>query len=135
MGHDPRSLAASDDGTYLYVGLQGDEAIERINLLQTNTIERTFPFPPHSSGSYTIYDMHAVPGSPQSVVVGLGPFALFNDAGLANMVSSIFVEGGFTFFNPGTIYTLPIGNFPGKITLDSQGLHFTPPPPGGGRSE
>ena len=44
VGKDPRKMAASDDGKYIYVALYGDQTIQRINL-QTSTVERTFPFP------------------------------------------------------------------------------------------
>ena len=41
VGKDPRKLAVSDDGSYLYVALDGDHAIQRINL-NTFAIEKTF---------------------------------------------------------------------------------------------
>ena len=45
VGNDPRIMAASDDGKYIYVALYADQTIQRVNL-QTSAVEQTFPFQP-----------------------------------------------------------------------------------------
>jgi hypothetical protein len=97
VGNDPAKLALSDDGTYLYVALNGDHTLQRINL-STSQIERTFPLPIDdlTAKPATISDMKVVPGSPQSVVVSLSRnasppeagIALYTDSGLATFLST-----------------------------------------------
>ena len=97
VGSDPAKLALSDDGTYLYVALNGDHTLQRINLT-TSQIERTFPLPIDdlTAKPATISDMKVVPGSPQSVVVSLSRnasppeagIALYTDSGLATFQST-----------------------------------------------
>lgn len=98
VGNDPRVLAASADGKYLYVALNGDHAIQRINL-STEAIEKTFPLPVDAEfGNLNVYDMHVVPGNDTEVVASLmmptvdpseDGIALFNDSGLVNWLPSM----------------------------------------------
>ncbi|MCU1243719.1 MAG: hypothetical protein JWO71_4445 [Candidatus Acidoferrum typicum] len=145
VGNDPRRLAVSDDGAYLYVALDGDHAIQRINL-STYAIEKTFPLPVDSSfGLLTVADMKVVPGSPQSVVAALfrvaspaeDGIALYNAGGLVNWLGNNFADGyvtvdNFAFAaNPPVIYSYPLtmGNAPGSFgtfgvfTIASAGIH------------
>ena len=96
VGNDPGVLAASPDGAYLYVALNGDHSIQRINL-STLAIERTFALPVEpESGQLQVADMHVVPGNSTELVASLiqNPqvdpaafgVALFNDAGLVNWI-------------------------------------------------
>ena len=94
VGNDPGVLAASSDGKYLYVALNGDHTIQRINL-STNAIERTFSLPVDTSfGKLTVFDMHVVPGKDVELVASLmdtaspseDGIALFNDSGLVNWI-------------------------------------------------
>lgn len=141
VGNDPKCLAISDDGQYLYVSLDGDHAIQRINL-KTLAIEKTFSLPVDSSfGQLTVYQMKVVPGSPQSVVAALfrvaspaeDGIALFNDSGLVNWLPNDYSDGyisvdSFAFVgNPPIVYSLPVdagspSNF-GVFTIDSSGIH------------
>ena len=147
VGDDPEALALSGDGQYLYVALNGQHAIERINLT-TSSLEKIFNLPLDAMyGSLSVRDMHVVPGAPQTVVASLylpdvspseDGMAAFNDAGLINWIPGV---GGssvdlsvdtFAFAgNPPTIYTPPYsaGSTPifTTVTLDSSGLHYTPP--------
>ena len=142
VGNDPRLLAASSDGSYLYVALNTDQTVQRINL-QTKLVERTFPYTPNI---YSIpgptpgaTDLETIPGSPKEVLLAQGGWlSLFNDAGLVNFVpyglpccyadpefDSIALAG-----NPLTIYGLP-ASFGGKYFqiagLTSSGLQYTRP--------
>jgi centrosomal CEP192-like protein/beta-propeller repeat-containing protein/ASPM-SPD-2-Hydin domain-containing protein len=139
VGQNPGLLAPSDDGAYLFVALNQDQTVQRINL-STQVVDRTFPFPPDNCtfcGPQSVADLRAVPGVSQEVVLALGrEVALYNDSGLVNYVPTTFTAfGNFSSFayasNPVTIYTLPITNaatsFLNVITVDAQGLHFTLP--------
>jgi hypothetical protein len=142
VGNDPGVLAASADGKYLYVGLNADHTIQRINL-STSAIERTFPLPVDPTfGKLTVFDMHVVPGSDTEVAASLmGSFspgeegiALFNDAGLVNWIPSLSLTGQtptvsvdrFTFTNsPSTLYAI-VPSHPGfaELTYSSAGLEY-----------
>jgi hypothetical protein len=72
VGNDPRALAVSDDGSFLFVAAQGDQVIQRINL-STGQIDRTFPYPSNSlvfSGPLTA-TMLTVPGTQKSLLAYL----------------------------------------------------------------
>jgi hypothetical protein len=143
VGSNPAKLALSDDGAYLYVALNGDHTLQRINLT-TSQVERTFPLPPDPSfGPTTVHDMHVVPGSPQSVVVSLfrnaspgeAGAALFTDSGLSTFLGSTFQNhffgiDSFTFTSdPTKLYAYPFGSTffttvgvtPTTLTLPSTG--------------
>ena len=140
VGNDPGVLAVSSDGTYLYVALNADHTIQRINL-STLAIERTFALPVDPQfGNLQVIDMHVVPGSPTEVVASLkvptldppeDGVALFNDAGLVNWIPGVPPAAtgsqidNFAFTsNPGTIYAIDVdhsGLY--ELTLDSTGIH------------
>lgn len=140
VGNNPSYLSASDDGKYLYVALDGDHTIQRINL-GTLAVEKTFPLP--GGSSLVVIDLKSVPGSPQSVVAALltpggspgeAGIALYNDAGLVNWLADSFADGdvqvdSFAFVgNPPVVYSLPLtvgpsGTF-GIFTIDSSGIHL-----------
>jgi hypothetical protein len=124
VGNDPATLALSDDGTYLYVALNGDHTLQRVNLT-TSLVERTFPLPIDTlvNAATTVMDMHVVPGSPQSVVVSLSRnaspseagAALFTDSGLASFLnndnSPPHPYDSFTFTSdPTKFYSYPFGS-------------------------
>jgi len=143
VGHDPRGLAVTDDGSFLFVAAQGDQIIQRINL-STGQIDRTFPYPTNSLvlGRPFSATMLTVPGSQTSLLVYFastnllgGVMELFNDAGLVNSVPDLtqFFDGvdvsSFAFTDAGTAYSLPFtlaSPFFNVFTIDGTGLHFTP---------
>ncbi len=118
VGKDPEFIAASDDGSYLYVANRGDENVQRINL-KTGTIDRTFPFTPNIyCPTCTILDATAlvtVPGAPEEVLLAQGSIlTLYNDAGLVNYIpdsSCCYADPSFYSIaiagDPLTIYGLP----------------------------
>jgi len=142
VGKDPRLLAASSDGAYLYVANQADFTLQRINL-KTNAVERTFPYTPNidcpSCSNVSATDLATIPGSPQEVLLSQGSsLTLYNDAGSVNYVPndgiccradpdfiSIALAG-----NPLTIYGLPF-TYPGVYfqvaQLTSSGLQYARP--------
>jgi Abnormal spindle-like microcephaly-assoc'd, ASPM-SPD-2-Hydin/HYDIN/CFA65/VesB-like, Ig-like domain/Beta-propeller repeat len=143
VGNDPRALAASDDGSFLFVAAQGDEVIQRINL-STGQIDRTFAYPANSLVLSRPFSatMQTVPGSQTSLLVYFastnllgGVMELFNDAGLVSSVPDLsqFFGGvnvsDFAFTDAGTAYSLPFTSaspFFNVFTIDASGLHFTP---------
>jgi hypothetical protein len=143
VGNDPRALAASDDGSFLFVAAQGIQTIQRINLA-TGQIDRTFAYPPSSLVLNRPFSatMLTVPGSQTSLLVFFtsnsfpeGVMSLFNDSGLVNSVPDLtqFFNGvdvsSFAFTDAGTAYSLPFtlaSPFFNVFTIDGTGLHFTP---------
>jgi hypothetical protein len=145
VGNDPGVLAASADGAYLYVALNGDHTIQRINL-STRAIERTFALPVDPEfGQLQVSDMHVVPGTSTEVAVSVQApevdpssmgVALFNDAGLVNSIgpggdtpgvnrvgSDIY---NFAFTDPGTIWGVSAyyGTL-NELTVSPSGIEIT----------
>ncbi len=142
VGNDPGVLAASADGKYLYVALNADHTIQRINL-STKAIERTYQLPVDPAfGKLTVFDMHVVPGSDTEVVASLSSsfspgedgIAFFNDAGLVNWIPGQSQAGQapvvsvdrFTFTNnPSTFYAItPLNSGFVELTYSSAGLQY-----------
>lgn len=145
VGDNPGLLAASSDGSYLFVVSNQDQTVQRINL-STDTVDQTFPFPPNSTnccGALAGADLKGVPASPQEVVLaleiplyGFAEMALYNGTGLVNYVPTTYVGALYfsSFAYAGsspTIYALPFNSaqtsFFNVITISAQGLQFTPP--------
>jgi hypothetical protein len=139
VGKDPRLLAGSTDGNYLFVANYGDQTVQRINL-QTSTVERTFPFvgnPSCPSCGPLATDLQPVPGTPSEVLLAQGSvLSLYNDTGLVNSVPTTTIPFSPTFnsiaFAGGSssIYALPFtlvqNSFFTQAALDGAGLHYTP---------
>ncbi len=70
---EPGEIAASTDGRYLYVGLNGTGRVQRY-LLPDLRPDLAFSLPPEPGGLPTFVDAMAVlPGRPESVVLSVGP--------------------------------------------------------------
>jgi hypothetical protein len=145
VGNDPGVLAASPDGAYLYVALNGAHTIQRINL-STLAIERTFALPVDPEfGQLQVSDMHVVPGTPTEIAVSVQApqvdpssmgVALFNDAGLVNYIgphgdtpdvnqtgSNIY---NFAFTDPGTIWGVSAySGILNELTVSPSGIEIT----------
>ncbi len=137
VGNNPGKLAVSSDGAYLFVGLNADHTLERINLA-TAQVDRTFPLPLDSlTSATTIYDMHGLPGLPQSVVVSLSRnaspseagAALFNDAGLVSFIGNTFqtrnygIDSFALTLNASILYAYPVaGNFFSTTAISASAL-------------
>lgn len=73
VGSQPWQLALSDDGQYLYVGLDGEGAVRRVNI-PSWTAELKFSLGRHPDlGPYHAGDIEVLPGRPQSVAVSRRP--------------------------------------------------------------
>jgi DNA-binding beta-propeller fold protein YncE len=73
VGSSPRRMAISDDGRYLYVGIDGAYAVRRVDLT-TMTAGLQFGLGAHSwSGPNMAYDIAVVPGDAASVAVVRAP--------------------------------------------------------------
>ena len=141
VGNNPSLLAASSDGAYLYAN-QTDQTVQRINL-QTNAVERTFPYTGNiycsSCSNIPATDLATVPGNPKEVLLSQGSWmTLYNDSGTVNYVpndgiccnadpnfGSIALAG-----TPLTIYGLPFtytGLYFQEANLTSSGLQYKRP--------
>ncbi len=117
VGTNPGALAVSDDGQYLYLAANGQNAIQRINLT-TLAVERTFALPVGSiGGNLQAQELSVVPGSPQMVVaVLIAPNASPDEEGIA-----AFNDSGLINWLPG------FGAFSGEVVVDSFAFAGTPP--------
>ena len=69
VGNGPTKLARSDNGQFLYVGLDGEAAVQRIDVTtQTAGIKFSLGSDP-SFGPFFVEDMEVLPGSPQSIAI------------------------------------------------------------------
>jgi hypothetical protein len=67
-GTNPSRLAISDDGQYLYVGVDGFNTIERVNLY-TNQVDLNIPLGEETWGGFIAEDLKVFPGAPHSIAV------------------------------------------------------------------
>lgn len=67
VGNEPGRLALSDDDQTMYVGINGANAVRKLDL-QTQTPGAQFSL----GGSKTAYDIDVLPGNPNSVAVSYG---------------------------------------------------------------
>ena len=141
VGNNPGLLAASSDGSYLYVANQADYTLQRVNL-QTNTVERTFPYSTgncSTCSNVAATDLETIPGNPTEVLLAQGSWlSLYNDSGLVNSVPNpyrcCYADPNFGSIalagNPLTIYGLPFsfgGGYFQMAGLTSSGLTYTYP--------
>jgi DNA-binding beta-propeller fold protein YncE len=69
VGSRPYKLAISDNGQFLYVGLNGEGAVRRVHI-PTFTLDIKFSLGTNSFGqSLNAEDIEVIPGSPQSIAV------------------------------------------------------------------
>jgi hypothetical protein len=142
VGRNPELLAASSDGSFLYVANQADYTLQRINL-QTNTVERTFPYSSGNcstcSNNVAATDLATIPGNPAEVLLAQGSWlSLYNDSGLVNSVPNpyrcCYADPDFGSIalagNPLTVYGLPFsfgGGYFQTAGLNSAGLTYSYP--------
>ena len=70
VGSEPNKLAISDDGHYLYVGLDGAAAVRRVDLI-TQTAEIQFSLGYNSCGNFLAEDMVVLKNNPNAVAISL----------------------------------------------------------------
>ena len=128
IGLDPGALGLSDDGTTLYVGLNGENAVVPFNLI-TQTEGARIPLPvDFSKGPLTAGDIQVQPGNSGTFVVALS--AGYNGSdGIALIINGQVVS---TFLNNanndavvvGSRFTDPSNVFTWGYTYNSPILHF-----------
>ena len=71
VGSEPNRLAISDDGAFLYVGLDGANSVRRVTLSSfTADLQFSLPLGP-ISGPTTAGDIEVAPGNPHEIAVAL----------------------------------------------------------------
>jgi hypothetical protein len=80
VGTEPTKLAISDDGQFLYVGLNGEGAVRRV-LLSSFTVDIKFSLGPaiNGCGIFRTVDLKVLPGTPQSVAISRAGTLCFPD--------------------------------------------------------
>ncbi len=111
VGSEPNRLAVSDDGQFLYVGLDGAAAVRRVSL-PTQTAGLQFSLGSASFfGNYNAAGLAVLPGNPHSVAVarrytGVSPdiagVAVFDDAVQRPTTTPDHDGAYFIKFNPAT---------------------------------
>jgi DNA-binding beta-propeller fold protein YncE len=69
-GNDPAKLALSDNGQYLYVGLNGEPSVQRVEVAAPHAV-LPIPLGTGTLGGRFAEDLAVLPGSPQSIAVSL----------------------------------------------------------------
>ena len=132
VGSNPNKLALSSDGTQLFVGLDGAEAVAQVNLTTGHVVNQFLlgagPGPDNSP--YTAQSLAAVPGEPNSVAVAVdGNYSVtIYDAGVPRAVSPF--PDGFSFpeltfgSSASTLYILYSGSSyaVNELTVSSMGI-------------
>jgi hypothetical protein len=102
MGSEPDRLAVSDDGQFLYAGLDGSDAVQRLDLGTLQTETPFFLGTDSSLQPYGVGQLAALPGEPHSVAVSrvtgnyspsFAGIAVFDDDIERPKVESSFTDG------------------------------------------
>jgi len=128
VGSEPNRLALSDDGTQLFVGLDGAGAVRRVDLTSGTAAEQ-FSLgggPGVYNPPYTAVGLAVLPGQPTSVAVvsSYGIITIY-DSGVARPQTSTGLNigpgPGLAFGS--SAYTLyASGNYLFKLTVDATGI-------------
>ena len=70
-GSEPNHLAISDDGQYLYVGVDGESRVQRFTLPAMSK-SLSIPLGGGMFGSYSALDIQVAPAAPHTIAVSLG---------------------------------------------------------------
>jgi hypothetical protein len=68
VGNEPKKLALSDNGQYLYVSLDEEGAVQRVDLL-SKTAGHKFSLGSDSNGMFYVEDLEVLPGNPNAVAI------------------------------------------------------------------
>jgi Calx-beta domain len=144
VGSEPSRMALSDDGRFIYVGLDGAGAVRRLDVL-AQTPDRLFSLGNDSfSGPYRARDIAVMPGSPDTIAVsrqlpgnspGTAGVVLFDDGVQRPAVSGC--DSGFhcaffiEFASPATLYGSGDGLFRMDVTPSGPVLSRSARLPGG----
>jgi trimeric autotransporter adhesin len=130
VGSEPNRLALSDDGTQLFVGLDGAAAVRQVNLT-TGTAGIQFSLGGSSviyNPPYTAVGLAVLPGQPNSVAVSSssGIITIF-DSGVARSNTSASLNnyfgfaGALAFGSPASTLYVSTGSLY-KLTIDATGV-------------
>jgi DNA-binding beta-propeller fold protein YncE len=124
-GTNPDQMALSADGTYLYVGNDGNNTLVRYNL-STNKIEQTISLPSFDSLNPGLAEGIAIsPTDSKTVAVNLGStnlsanwgIAVYDDNVLRGRVNEVFGYGNRVFFSSdgSQLYSVAVGGSPQEV--------------------
>ena len=127
LGAEGRRLAISDDGQYLYVGIDSANAIKRVNLY-SGRIDLTIALGTSGFlGPYVAGDILPLPGAPRSIAVALwvtttttppDRVAIFDDGVERPTTYAGGYPGSLTFVSdPATLYVASASVSPSTLTV------------------
>jgi Right handed beta helix region/HYDIN/CFA65/VesB-like, Ig-like domain/Cep192 domain 4 len=135
-GAEPTKLALSDDGQFLYIGVDPQYAIQRFNLY-SGTVDLTIPLGTSGFlGGYAAGDILVLPGAPHSIAVALATYTIttpyqivqiFDDA-VARSNSGGAYSGSLAIaadYDPNVLLIGTLGISPSSLTavkIDNSGL-------------
>jgi dipeptidyl aminopeptidase/acylaminoacyl peptidase len=131
VGSEPNKLARSDDGRYLYVGLDGASAVRRFDIA-TRTAGLQFALKPAATERVTARDIAVMPGAPETIAVSssTGDVVIY-DNGLRRpkAVTSPEIYSIEFSATADTLYGLGFGTLSSsvfhKLSVDSSGVAVT----------
>jgi sugar lactone lactonase YvrE len=135
VGSEPNVLAQSDDGTTLYVGLDGAASIRRYNMLTHTAGQQFFVGRDSFFGTFSFSDIAVSPGNPSTIAValqhpGISPpqagVAIFDDGVLRPKTGPGHVDGSdmLAFASPSLLYGAAFNRL-SKMSIDSSGVTVT----------
>jgi hypothetical protein len=124
VGTDPGRLALSDDEQTLYIGINGDNAVRKLDMA-TQTPGLQFPLGEGNNGPRTAHDIALMPDNPDTVAISYGTSSYSYDGadiydnGVKRPERSN-VSGSLTFNSPEKLY---VGeNFLYRFSVNPNGL-------------
>jgi hypothetical protein len=131
VGSEPDILAAADDGTTLYVGLNGAASIRRYDI-QTHTAGQQFFLGRDNSGTLGVTDIDVSPGNPSVIAVALAHSGTPTPAGVAifdngvkrakTSPDNLDASRLLAFASPSILYGNSILDRLSKLSIDSSGI-------------
>jgi len=145
VGSEPNKLAISDDGQFLYVGLDGIGAVRRFDIAtQTPGLQFSLGADQHS-GLRSAKDIKVVPGQPHSIVVAMvysmiqpsfAGITAFDDNTPRPNVIGQFINTAYEIYSlafskdSSTLYGLDVNNKLLVMSLDASGITIVNTVPG-----
>ena len=134
VGSEPNILAQADDGSTLYVGLDGAASIRRYDMV-THTAGQQFFVGRDSSGTYSFSDIAVSPGNPSTIAVArqnsaIGPspagVAIYDNGVQRPKTGPAHGDGSslLAFASPSLLYGAGFNKL-NKMSIDSSGVTVT----------
>jgi hypothetical protein len=131
VGSEPDILAPADDGTTLYVSLNGAASIRRYDI-QTHTAGQQFFLGRDNSGTFGVTDIDVSPGNPSVIAVALAHSGTPSPAGVVifdngvkrpkTTVDNLDASRVLAFASPSILYGNSILDRLSKMSIDSSGV-------------